>query len=131
MKTKTDKPEENNHSEENHKSPGTRIYETLKDWLPVLIGVSFGITLLNIENINISFNHYDTGHEDKTVRIKTESVSDDKEASYDLHTAVSEDNAAADQKKTSRALRLIAPNCPVIQTLDASVVVEETVSFVD
>ncbi|CEN28087.1 MAG: OsmC family protein [Lactococcus sp.] len=39
--------------------------------------------------------------------------------------------AAADQKKTSRALRLIAPNCPVIQTLDASVVVEETVSFVD
>ena len=109
MKTKTDKPEENNHSEENHKSPGTRIYETLKDWLPVLIGVSFGITLLNIENINISFNHYDTGHEDKTVRIKTESVSDDKAASYDLHTAVSADNAAAAQKKAIKKSQPVKP----------------------
>lgn len=113
MKTKTDKPEENNHSEENHKSPCTRICETLKDWLPVLIGVSFGITLLNIENINIFFNsHYTqvvTGYEDKTVRIKTESVSDDKAASYDLHTSVSADNAAAAQKKTIKKSQPVKP----------------------
>lgn len=101
MKTKTDKPEENNHSEENHKSPGTWIYETLKDWLPVLIGVSFGITLLNIENLNI-FVNIDTEHEDKTVKRKTESLSDDKAASYNLHTAVSADNAAAQNKTVKR-----------------------------
>ncbi|MBQ7665681.1 MAG: hypothetical protein IJS42_03095 [Synergistaceae bacterium] len=99
MKTKTefeatDKPEENNHSEENHKPLTTRIYETFKDWLPVLIGVSFGITFFNIENINIFFNHYThvvSTNEDNTAGMKTEVLSDDKAESHDVHAIVSED----------------------------------------
>lgn len=39
--------------------------------------------------------------------------------------------AQADQAKVTRAARMIAPNCPVIQTLDKAVVVDELVSFVD
>ncbi|KPG70157.1 OsmC family protein [Enterococcus sp. RIT-PI-f] len=38
--------------------------------------------------------------------------------------------AEADQEKAIRCLKLISPNCPVIQSLDPTITVTETVAFI-